>query len=86
MRIRIEADSVKTEDLRALLAALANVGLHQTAEVGVNGPECWSVRTGHLTPRQFAQVVGRVVTTDVEGETKTLAEALGYGGPIHGVA
>lgn len=86
MRIRIEADSVKTNDLRALLAALAVVGLARTAQVGVEGPECWSVRTGHLTPQQFAQVVGRIVTTGDGDEETTLAQALGFDHEIHGVS
>lgn len=61
MRVQIHADSVETRELRSLLAALATVGKSETATVGLNGPECWTVTTPHLSPNEFAQVVGQVV-------------------------
>ena len=64
MRIKIVADSMKTEPLRELLAALASIGLHQTAQVGVNGPECWTVETPFLTPSQHALVFSRLIKLD----------------------
>lgn len=63
MRIQIHADSVKTEPLRELLAALSRHNLPK-AEVGCNGPECWTVTTPFLKPKEFAQLFGDLVTVD----------------------
>jgi len=61
VRVQIHIDSANTSQLRELLAALASIGKHETATVGLNGPECWTATTPHLTPDEFARVTGRLV-------------------------
>ena len=61
MRIQIHIDSADTEQVRELLAALASIGKHESATVGLNGPECWTATTPHLTPNEHAAVVARLV-------------------------
>ena len=61
MRIRISADSATEHQLRSLLEAVSKVGLSGTTTVGLNGPECYSLETAHLTPRQFALIVSEIV-------------------------
>jgi hypothetical protein len=67
MRVSIQFDSASTEQVRQLAVALHKVGLTETLNVGVNGPEKWSGHTGKLTPNQFASVVASIVKVD--GET-----------------
>jgi hypothetical protein len=73
VRIRIDFDGAKTETVRELMAALANVGLRKSLTVGCDGPECWSGTTPSLTPNQFAAVVARLVKVDGETIAETLA-------------
>lgn len=61
MRVFIEADSMTTKQLRALLAELSKIGKHQTATVGLNGPEKWTIRTPPLSPDEFATVTGNLI-------------------------
>ena len=61
MRVQIHIDSANTKQVRELLAALAGIGKHESATVGLNGPEHWTATTPHLTPYEHAAVVGRLV-------------------------
>ena len=75
MRIRIVADSATTPQVRQIAVALHRIGKTGELKVGLNGPEMWSLETPHLTERQFALVVGQVVTFD----GKKIADVL----PLH---
>ena len=61
MRVQIHVDSANTPQVRELLAAVASIGKAGEAKVGLNGPECWTATTPHLTPDEFARVTGRLV-------------------------
>jgi hypothetical protein len=62
MRIQISADSATTAQVRAIARGLAHIGKSGELKVGLNGPEAWSLESPHLTERQFALVVGQLVT------------------------
>lgn len=66
MRVRLVGDSASTEQVRKLAAALHRLGESTSGQlkVGLNGPECWSFESPPLYPRQFALVVGQLVTFD----------------------
>ena len=72
MRVTIHVDSATTEQIRPLLACLSEIGKHETATVGLNGPECWVATTPPLTENQFAQVFAKLVKVD----GRTIAETL----------
>jgi hypothetical protein len=72
VRISIHADSATTKQTRMMLAALAKLGKHESATVGLNGPDCWTLTTPMLSPNEFAQVTGQLVKI---GETP-IAELL----------
>lgn len=61
MRIKISFDGASTEAVREMAAALANVGLRRTLEVGCDGPEKWAGSTPSMTPSQWASVAARLV-------------------------
>lgn len=64
MRVQIKFDSATTEQVRQLSVALKHATGDNNLMLGVEGPECWHGFTPHLTPNQFATVVGDLVTVD----------------------
>ena len=75
MRVQLVGDSASTEQVRKLCVALHRIGKTGELQVGVNGPEAWAFTSPHLTERQFALVVGQLVTFD----GKPIADLL----PLH---
>lgn len=61
MRITIAFDSADTASVRKLAVALHHVGLTETLQVGVNGPEHWSGSTPPLRPNEFARVAAELI-------------------------
>lgn len=61
MRIKIAFDGASTETVREMAAALAEVGLRRTLEVGCDGPEKWAGQTPSMTPSQWARVAARLI-------------------------
>jgi hypothetical protein len=61
VRIQMSIDGASTEAVRELAAALSQVGLRQTLQVGCDGPEKWTAITPKMTPTQHASVVARLV-------------------------
>jgi len=61
VRVQIHIDSANTKQVRELLAALAGIGKHESATVGLNGPEHWTATTPYLTPQEHAELVARLV-------------------------
>lgn len=75
MRVQLVSDSASTEQVRKLGVALHRIGMTGELKVGLNGPEKWTFTSPHLTERQFALVVGNLVTF----EGKPIADLL----PLH---
>lgn len=75
MRVQLVGDSADTPQVRKLAVALHRIGLTGSMKVGLNGPEKWSFESPLLTERQFALVVGQLVTF----EGKPIADLL----PLH---
>jgi hypothetical protein len=61
MRIRITFDGASEQQVRALSVAMHHVLGSGDLTLKVEGPECWTGSTPHLTPNQFADLFGGLV-------------------------
>lgn len=63
MRLRIEADSMTTAEIRSLMAALVKVAGLKATEVHLNGPDHWALRTEFV--HSFPELAEVVTTADL---------------------